>query len=49
MSLVLLLLSFRKLDDIQIFIACRQFTSDCGGSWVDGLVLRYSCVSSANE
>ena len=40
MSSVLLVLSLSRFD--VSFISCRQLTSDCGGSWVDGLVQRYN-------
>lgn len=44
-----LLFSLRRLVVIQVFISCRQLTRDHGGSWVDGVVLRYSWVSSAKQ
>ena len=43
MSSVLLLLSLRKLDDIHVFISCKQLSRDWGGGGMDGmdgLVLR---------
>ena len=42
MSSVLLVFSLSRFDVIQSFISCRQLMSDCGGSWVDGLVQRYN-------
>ena len=38
MSSVLLVLNLSRFDIIQNFTPLRQLTSDCGGSWVDGLV-----------
>ena len=32
MSSVLLVFSLSKFDDIQVFMLCRQLTSDCGGA-----------------
>lgn len=31
-SIVLLLFSFSSLDDIQVYMLCRQLTMDCRGS-----------------
>ena len=45
-SSVLLVFSLSRFYVIQSFISCRQLMSDCGGSWVDGLVQRYIRVSS---
>ena len=42
MSTVLLVFCLSRFDVIQSFLSCRQLTSDCGGSWVDGLVQRYN-------
>ena len=42
MSSVLLVFNLSRFDVIQSFKSCRQLTSDCGGSWVDGLVQRYN-------
>lgn len=39
-SSFLLLLSLSRLVDIHILISFRQLTSDCGGSKVEGSVLR---------
>lgn len=37
---VLLLLILSRLDDLYVLTSCRKLTSDWGGNWVEGFVLR---------